>query len=80
MRIHYTTHPIYLHNYFMGDITCEMLKTVFNNQQGTDKVYEKPKAFGKFVKESILDSSGRLSYEKLFKEISGEEFSLKYLK
>lgn len=80
MRIHYTTHPIYLHNYFMGDITCEMLKTVFNRDNNTTHVYEKPEAFGKFVKESIIDPSGRLPYEKLFKEISGEAFSLKYLK
>ena len=27
--IHHTTHPVYLHNYFMGDVTCNMLKNVF---------------------------------------------------
>lgn len=80
MRIHYTTHPIYLHNYFMGDITCEMLKSVFTEKHGIKKVSEKPIAFGKFIKESIIDPSGRLPYEDLFKKISGEEFSLKYLK
>lgn len=80
MRIHYTTHPIYLHNYFMGDITCEMLKKVFTEKHGIEKVYEKPILFGKFIKDSIIDPSGELSYEELFKKISGEEFSLKYLK
>ena len=80
MRIHYTTHPIYLHNYFMGDITCEMLKSVFAEKHDIEKVSEKPIEFGKFIKESIIDPSGRLPYEDLFKKISGEEFSLKYLK
>ncbi|MBN2609714.1 MAG: hypothetical protein JXA64_11420, partial [Candidatus Fermentibacteraceae bacterium] len=27
--IHYTTHPIYLHNYLLGDLTCDMLEQVF---------------------------------------------------
>ncbi len=31
-RIHFTTHPIYLHNYFMGDVTCEMLKKSFEKR------------------------------------------------
>lgn len=80
MRIHFTTHPIYLHNYFMGDITCEMLKSVFTKKHGVESITEKPKAFGTFLKKEVIEPSGRYKYNELFKRISGEEFSLKYLK
>lgn len=78
--IHHTTHPIYLHNYFMGDVTCGMLKSVFNKKYGTQSVSEKPELFGEFLKENIIQPAGRMPYPELFKHISGEAFSLNYLK
>lgn len=77
--IHHTTHPIYLHNYFMGDVTCEMLKKVFNEKHGTASITEKPLAFGEFLKNEVVEVSGRYRYQELFQRISGEAFSLKYL-
>ncbi len=78
-RIHHTTHPIYLHNYFMGDVTCEMLKKVFYKRYGVESISEKPKEFGKFIIEEVINPSGLYKYEELFKKISGEEFSLKWI-
>lgn len=77
-RIHYTTHPIYMHNYFMGDVTCEMLRKVFCNRYGVHSISEKPEEFGEFLKNEVINPSGLYKYEELFKRISGEEFSLKW--
>ena len=77
-RIHYTTHPIYMHNYFMGDVTCEMIRKVFCKKYGVSSVSEKPKEFGEFLISEVIDVSGLYKYEELFKRISGEEFSLKW--
>ena len=79
-RIHHTTHPIYLHNYFMGDVTCEMLKKVFTEKYNCKTVSEKPKEFVEFIKKEIVEPSGLYKYPDLFKRISGEDFSLKYMK
>jgi oligoendopeptidase F len=77
-RIHYTTHPIYMHNYFMGDVTCEMLRKVFCQKHGIKSISEKPMEFGEFLISDVIKVSGLYKYEELFKRISGEEFSLKW--
>lgn len=77
-RIHYTTHPIYMHNYFMGDVTCSMLKKVFYRKYGVDSISKKPKEFGNFLFEQVIKPSGLYKYEELFEKISGEKFSLKW--
>lgn len=77
--IHHTTHPIYLHNYFMGDVTCAMLKKVFNAQHGDDAISKNPEAFGTFLYENVIKPSGLYPYPELFERIAGEKFSLKYL-
>lgn len=76
--IHHTTHPIYLHNYFMGDVTCEMLAKVFKEKTGAE-VIEKPKEFGQFLINEVIKPSGMYRYNDLFEKISGESFSLKYM-
>ncbi len=78
-RIHHTTHPIYLHNYFMGDVTCEMLAKVFNEKNGTKSISDSPKAFKEFLMKEVIEPSGLYKYNELFEEISGEKFSLKYI-
>lgn len=77
--IHHTTHPIYLHNYFMGDVTCAMLKKVFNDIHGEDAISKNPEAFGTFLFEKVIKPSGLMPYPELFESIAGEKFSLKYL-
>jgi oligoendopeptidase F len=78
-RIHHTTHPIYLHNYFMGDLTCDMLREVFKKRHKTDDIMSQGKKFGKFLMEEVIGPSGTYTYPELYKRVSGEEFSLKYL-
>jgi len=77
--IHHTTHPIYLHNYFMGDVTCEMFKQVYCKEKGINSIFEDTLGFGKFLKEKVIEPSGLYKFEELFKNISGEDFSLKYI-
>jgi len=78
--IHHTTHPIYLHNYFMGDVTCEMLAGVFKEKHDVKRITEKPLEFGEFLYEQVIKPSGRYNYSELFERISGNTFSLKYIK
>lgn len=78
-RIHHTTHPIYLHNYFLGDLTCSMLISHYKQVNKVSSLLEKPKEFGSFVLEQIIKPSGTYSFQQLFEKISGEQFSLKYL-
>lgn len=78
--IHHTTHPIYLHNYFMGDVTCEMLKQVFCKNYNVETILDKPVEFGQFLLSKVIKPSGLYKYGELFKRISGEDFSLKYIK
>lgn len=79
-RIHHTTHPIYLHNYFMGDVTSELLKKSFKDKFGVEKVSEKPMEFGNFLYEQVIKPSGKYKYAELVKKISGKEFSLECMK
>lgn len=78
--IHHTTHPIYLHNYLMGDVTCEMLSEVFKSKEGVSKITEKPKVFGEFLYNEVVAPSGMYTYNDLFKRISGKDFSLNFMK
>ncbi|MFA6941554.1 MAG: M3 family metallopeptidase [Clostridiaceae bacterium] len=78
-RIHHTECPIYLHNYFMGDVTCEMLKKVFCHSNSCITIMDKPIEFSKFLMDNVINSSGLYKYPELFKKISGEDFSLKYI-
>lgn len=78
-RIHHTTHPIYLHNYFMGDVTCEMLKTVFCKKNNCSSIMDSPLKFSEFLINDVISPSGLYKYPDLFKKISGEDFSLKFM-
>ncbi len=78
-RIHHTTHPIYLHNYFMGDVTCEMIRKSFFDKYNCTNIIEKPIEFTEYLINSVISPSGLYKYPELFKQISGEHFSLKYM-
>jgi hypothetical protein len=78
-RIHHTTHPIYLHNYFMGDLAGDMLKAAFLKRSGAADVMDRPGDFGKFLLREVIAPSGAYTFTQLYRRISGEDFSLKYL-
>ncbi len=78
-RIHHTTHPIYLHNYFMGDVTCEMLRKVFIEKLKCEEIMDKPVEFFEFLNDTVVKPSGLYKYPEMFRKISGDEFSLKYM-
>lgn len=77
--IHYTTHPIYFHNYLLGDLMCDMLKQVFQDREGVSDITDKPELFGRFILDQVIGVSGRYPFPELFRRISGEDISLKYL-
>ncbi len=77
--IHYTTHPIYFHNYLLGDLTCDMLEQVFLKREGISDIIDRPELFGRFVLDEVIGASGRYSFPELFRRISGEGLSLRLL-
>jgi oligoendopeptidase F len=77
--IHHTTHPIYLHNYLLGDLVCDMLEQVFCSREAVGEVTDRPLEFGKFLLDEIMAVSGRYSFPELFRQISGEELTLRFL-
>ncbi len=78
-RIHHTTHPVYLHSYVMGDVTAAMLKSRFCALTGRSSIVQDLRGFGDFVLKEVIKPSGTYPFEELFRRISGEPFSLKYL-
>jgi oligoendopeptidase F len=77
--IHYTTHPIYFHNYLLGDLMCDMLKQVFQDREGVSDITDKPELFGRLILDQVIGVSGMYPFPELFRRISGEDISLKYL-
>ncbi|RKZ02947.1 peptidase M3A and M3B thimet/oligopeptidase F [Candidatus Fermentibacteria bacterium] len=77
--IHYTTHPIYLHNYLLGDLTCDMLEEVFLRRESVSAITQNPEAFGRFITDEVVKPSGRYPFPELFRRISGGELSLSFL-
>ncbi len=78
-RIHHTTHPIYLHNYLMGDIACEMFEKTFLTQKGYAATDGHFAELGSFIYDSIIKPSGRYPFPELFSRISGKPFSLSFV-
>ncbi|MCK5115481.1 MAG: peptidase M3A and M3B thimet/oligopeptidase F [Candidatus Aegiribacteria sp.] len=77
--IHYTTHPIYFHNYLLGDLTCDMLEQVFMDSEGISDHAERPGKFGRFILDEVIGASGRYPFPELFRRISGSGLSLRLL-
>ncbi|HAG91949.1 MAG TPA: hypothetical protein DCL41_08760 [Bdellovibrionales bacterium] len=73
--IHHTSVPIYLHNYFLGDVMCEKMKEVFQRRSGQHWA-EDPKGFGGFWKDEVLKPSGRYPFPELFERVCGEKISI----
>lgn len=78
-KIHHTTHPIYLHNYFMGDVTCEMLGKVFSEKHGAKEISDAPIEFKNYLLKEVINPSGLYKFNELFERISGDQFSLRYI-
>ena len=73
-RIHHTTHPIYLHNYFMGDVTADIIKKMYETNEGIDSAYDSPEGFGQFLKTSVIDVSGEYTFTALLKRLGTDGF------
>lgn len=78
--IHFTTHPIYFHNYVLGDVMAEALMQVFLRKSGHADILEHRTDFAEFLLASIITPLGTQPILERFKEISGEEtLPLSYL-
>ncbi len=74
--IHHTSHPIYLHNYFLGDVMCENMKKVFAKHNMGLTAKESAFEFGTYWKEKVLAPSGRLPFLDLYEKVCEEKLSI----
>jgi len=70
--IHHTTAPIYLHNYFLGDVMCESMKSAFLRKTGS-LWHERSSDFGLMWREQVLAPSGLYPFAVLFEHVMGQK-------
>jgi hypothetical protein len=63
--IHHTCAPIYLHNYFLGDVMCEDMRRAYTRTGG------EARGFGKFWMNEVLAPSGRHAFLELYDRVCG---------
>ncbi len=73
--IHHTVAPIYLHNYFLGDVMTANMKRSFKKQYGSN-AEDSPKRFGRYWRDKVLSPSGRLPFPALHESVSGSKLKL----
>lgn len=66
--VHHTIAPIYLHNYFLGDVMNEAMMDVFKRHRKV-RAEAAPKEFGNFWREKVLKPSGRYTFRELFEKV-----------
>lgn len=73
--IHHTVVPVYLHNYFLGDVMTANMKKAFKKQFGSE-AESSPKRFGRFWRERVLQPSGRYKFAELHENVCGFKLKL----
>ncbi len=73
--IHHTTAPIYLHNYFLGDVMCESMKKAFFRKTGSSW-RERPQDFGLMWRDEVLAPSGLYPFAELFERVTGQKANI----
>lgn len=73
--IHHTVAPIYLHNYFLGDVMTVNMKRAFKKQYGSE-AEASPKRFGRFWREKVLEPSGLYPFPDLYERVCGGKLKL----
>lgn len=74
--IHHTSHPIYLHNYLLGDVMSENMRVEFSKRYPGKMAEDCPKEFGQFWKTEMLSPSGRDPFLELYKKVFKKDLSL----
>ena len=44
-----------------------------------DSIYDRPKEFGNFLREKVINPSGRYKFEDLYRSIAEDDFSIHHL-
>ena len=74
--IHYTTHPVYLHNYLIADIIAAQTVNYLKRNYGT--VVDNPKV-GSFLVQNYFRFGSRYDWRDLLERGTGEKLNPKYL-
>lgn len=70
--IHHTTAPVYLHNYFLGDVLCESMKSAFFRTTGV-VWQDRAKDFGLMWQNEVIAPSGHYPFAELFERVTKQK-------
>jgi len=73
--IHFTSHPVYLQNYFIADVISAQFRAFLKKQNKT--IIGNPKT-GKFFIESIIQHAATKHWDEILKSATGEKLNPKY--
>lgn len=76
VTIHHTSHPIYLHNYFLGDVMCENMKDAFKRKNSGKTADQSSLEFGRLWKEQVLAPSAKYPFLELYEKVCEEKLSI----
>ncbi|MDP2926041.1 MAG: M3 family metallopeptidase [Nanoarchaeota archaeon] len=78
-KIHFTTSPVYYHNYLMGDLLSSQIKFhVNNNILNKDKTWISNAKVGDFLKKFVFSPGKLYEWNEMIKRATGEYLTPKY--
>ncbi len=76
-KIHFTSAPIYYHNYLLGELFASQLSKVIYDKFGKGAFVDNPK-LGEFLKEKVFGPGREMRWDKFIKFATGTKFSPKF--
>jgi|Deesub1362B_J571_1020462.scaffolds.fasta_scaffold01591_7 peptidyl-dipeptidase A len=81
-KIHFTSSPVYYHNYMLGEMFASQLHyyiaTHVLHQDPKDIFYVNNKEIGEYIKEKVLKPGAKYYWNEMIKNATGEPLTAKY--
>ncbi|MCP2519189.1 M2 family metallopeptidase [Candidatus Aminicenantes bacterium AC-335-A11] len=81
-KIHFTSSPVYYHNYMLGELLASQLHYYIAenilHQDPTEVSYVNNKKIGEYIKERILKPGARYRWNEMIERATGEPLTAKY--
>ena len=81
-KIHFTSSPVYYHNYMLGEMLASQLHYYIANhilhQDPANISYVNNKKIGEYIKEKVLKPGAKYRWDEMIKRATGEPLTAKY--
>ncbi|MFQ6081854.1 MAG: M2 family metallopeptidase [Candidatus Aminicenantia bacterium] len=81
-KIHFTSAPVYYHNYMLGEMLASQLHNYITNnilhQSPASLSYVNNKEIGAYIKEKVLKPGARYPWDEMIERATGEPLTAKY--